>query len=165
MAEYASSKWVPLQCLGRSEILTRMAEHAFSKWVPPSVWADQNHWQEWLNMHPGYESLPIVWADQNYWQEWLKICLFCIHLLCLSRSEPLTRMAEHASSLWVCPVFEQIRVTDKNIYLASKSLCSIWADINHWRWLILHLECNLLSLLILDVTSLTSFRTLIWQSF
>ena len=69
---YASSLWVTLQFLNRSlaEPLMRTTEHLGSESLS-SVWADQNHWREWLNMHPGCESLSCVRANQNHWQEWL----------------------------------------------------------------------------------------------
>ena len=54
-----------------------------------------------LNTHPASESLFSVWADQNHWQEWLNTHLACESLQYLSRSEPLTRMAGHASRKWV----------------------------------------------------------------
>ena len=108
------------------------------------VWANQNHWQEWLNMHPE--------------------CEFSLWLL--SWPEPLTRLAEHAFRVWVCsPVFELIRTTDKigwtciqsvsllssvladwdrwwdwlNMHPVCESFSSIWADQNNWcKWLNMH---------------------------
>ena len=76
----------------------------------------QHHWQEWLNIHPGCESLQ-----------------------CFSWWESLTRMAEHTSRLWVALVFEQMRPTEENCWT-----CVQWvscypvfpADENHWsEWL------------------------------
>jgi hypothetical protein len=153
-----------LQCSSISELLMRMAECTFRMWVPSPlfeqiratdkngctriqhvsslsrVWPYQNHWQEaehvssmWV-LSPVFEHIRItdkigwmciqqvslfshVWADQNHWQERLNTHPASESVLqCLSLSEPLTRMAEHAlaSSEWVCsPMFEQIRTTDK----------------------------------------------------
>ena len=129
MAKYVSSLWVPLQCLKRSEPLKRMAKHASSEWVI-SQWADQNHWQEWINMCPASELLSVFeqmrttdkngWiyfqyvsplsTNWNHWWEWLNMAKhvfseWVMILQCL-RSEPLIRMTEHGpgcellSSVW-----------------------------------------------------------------
>ena len=104
MAEHASSMWVPFQHLttvknswtsiqGVSPSLVFRTTDK-NGWThiqvvsPSSVWADQNHWQEWLNMFPASESpvfeqirttdkngwthiqvvsLSSVWADWNHW--------------------------------------------------------------------------------------------------
>ena len=107
------------------------------------------------------ESHSSVWADQIHWSEWLNIHLGC-ELLSSVRSDPLTWMAEHWCSLWVIPVFEQIRSTDLNgwtliqavgycpvsdqihwpewlnIHPVGESLSSVWAD--HWQiyWMTEH---------------------------
>ena len=54
------------------------------------------------NTYPASESLFSVWSDQHHWQEWLNTYTECESVSkCLSRSKPLTRMAEHISRLWV----------------------------------------------------------------
>ena len=65
--------------LTRSEPLTRlMAEHMSSLWVAPCVWADQNYWQEWLNMCAESELVSSVYADLNHWHsEWLMLYSEC----------------------------------------------------------------------------------------
>ena len=74
-----------------------------------SIWAEQNHYQDWLNMHPGCECLSSVWADQNHWQEWLIMHSF----------------GEFFSSVWA----------DKNswMHLVCEFLSSIWMEQNHWQ--------------------------------
>ena len=90
-AEHSSRMWVRLQCLSRSDSLTRMAEHRM--WVLFNVWTDHIHRPEWLNTlhHSGCESLSvfkqITSTDQNGW----------------------TFIQRVSSS----PVFEQTRFTDK----------------------------------------------------
>ena len=99
-----------------------MADHASSVWVSSCAWTDQNHWQEWLNTHPGSELLLIAWADQNYWQEWLKM-----HLVC-----------ELLFTVWADqnPWWEWLNII-QNV--------SIWANQNNWQeWLNMHLVCELL---------------------
>ena len=100
-----------------------------------SLRTDKNHWQKWLDLCPGCEFLSSVWADQNYWYEmldthlacesffnvwaywnhWQDACSLWVTLQYFSRSEPQTKMAEHA----LRPVCEL--------------LFSIWADHNHWK--------------------------------
>ena len=89
MVDHASSLWVAL-C--KSELLMRMVEHVFSLWVLSGLWPDQNHWLEWLNMHPECKSLSSVWSEQNQSQ---------------------MRVAEHTSREWVSSI-EQIKATDEN---------------------------------------------------
>ena len=103
-----------LQSMSRSEMLMRMVEHGSRGWVSlkcPQIrtvnnngWIHiqtvslsqvfENHWWGWLNMHTEWESELLS--------------------LYLRRSEPLTKMAEHASRVWVSPMFEQIRTTEEN---------------------------------------------------
>ena len=111
MAEHSSRLWVPLQCLNRSESLSIMAEHTFRLWV---LWVFEQ----------------IRTTDRNGWTYIQHVSPSSV-----SRSEPLTRKANHASSLWVTlhwdqnhwqeqlnihpvcefsPVFEQSKTTDKN---------------------------------------------------
>ena len=144
-----------------------MAEHVSRVWAPLQFWADQSYWQEWLNIHPGSESLSCVWADQNHsqdllntyqgceslssvsadwshWQEWLNT-----HPACESLSLFEQIRSAHKNG-WTCiqrvsphPVFEQIWTTDKNcqIHPGSESLSIIWSDQNHWQeWLNMHPE-------------------------
>ena len=99
-------------------------------------------------MHLGCELLSSVWANQNYWQELNIIQLVSpseplmkhvsslwVPSLCLSRSEPLTRRAEHVLRVWVPPAFQEIRTIeirtiDKNdwthVQLVSHS--HVWAS-------------------------------------
>ena len=140
-----SSMWVTLHCLNRLESL--MGEPVFRLWVALqclskttdklnlcpaselcfSVWAGQNHWQEWLNLCQGCESLFSVWVIMaepvsSEWvalqylsrseslTRWVNLCLVCELLStvqCLIRSEPLTR---------ICP--------------GSELLFSVWAHQN-----------------------------------
>ena len=58
--EHTSREWVPLQYLNRSEPLTRMDEHHPASESLSSIWADQNHWREWLNTNSESESLSSV---------------------------------------------------------------------------------------------------------
>ena len=85
------------------------------------VWADQNHWQEWLNTHiQRVSSLPSVLADQNHWLEWLNIHPESeFALWCFSRPE------------WL------------NIHPASVFALQFWADQNRWQeWLNMHPGCE-----------------------
>ena len=96
-----SRMWVALKELSRLEPLTRLAEHASRLWVTLDIWADWNHWREWLNTHPGSECSPVFermrTTDKNGWTSIQRVSA----LQCLIRSEPLIRMGEHPSSLWV----------------------------------------------------------------
>ena len=146
-----------------------------------SLWADQNHWQEWLNLCSGCESLSSLWE----WQEWLNI-----HLA----SELLFNVwADKSGWTWIqivslSPVFDQIRTTDETCWTyvqivspfqfltrsqplirmgpGCKLLFSFWAYQNHkkgwtlvciqgvsysllwpcqkhwWEWLIQRVSCS-----------------------
>ena len=105
------------------ELLTRMGEHIqavsasniwldqnhLQEWVNmhpgceclSSLWWNENHWQEWVNMHPGCEYLSSVWLDQTHWWEWVNTSRMWVPLQCLTRSKSLTRMGEHAFRKWV----------------------------------------------------------------
>ena len=169
--EHPFSSWVAVQCLRRSDPLIWMAEHPSRLWVAVqcqirstdlngwtpmqsvscfSVWADQIHWPEWLNIHPVCESLSSVWADRIHWPELLNThSIQCVshsvvfeqirftdlngwtpnpacELLSSVRSGPLTWMAEHTCSLWVTPVFNQIHWPDwLNIHPVGESFFSV----------------------------------------
>jgi hypothetical protein len=85
---------------------------------PSQVWAEQNHWQERLNTHPGCEPLSSLWADQNHWWERLNIQLGCESLSSLWEDQNHWRERLNTHPLWQVvspsPVFDQIRTTDKN---------------------------------------------------
>ena len=160
---------------GEFKPLTRVIEHASSEWValhflttdqngwpwhlaselPFIVWADQNHWQEWLNLHPASELLYIVWVDQHHWQKWWNMHPGCV-LLSIFWAD-LMRVAEHTSSMWVtlhCWAYhnhwwewlntssmwvapQHLSRSDHwqeylNMHPGGKSLSSVWADQNHW---------------------------------
>ena len=77
-----------------------------------------------------------MWADQNHWQEWLNTFREWVVLQCLSRSEPLTRMSEHVSRLWVHSLMcEWFKTTDKRGITDwwSELFSGSWADQNHWQ--------------------------------
>ena len=91
MAEHTSSLWVPLQHLSRSEPLTRMTEHTSSLWV---VWADHkttdgNGWThiQLVSHSPVFEQIrTMIGMSEHTSSLW-------VTLQCLSRSEPLIRIA------------------------------------------------------------------------
>ena len=164
--EWVSREWVTLQCLRESEPLMKMGEHASSLWV--TLWClseselirmDEHAWIQSVSCSPvseGLEPLRKLGMDKhiqlvshspvfegirttdvnvNTYSEW-------VALQCFSGSEPLTEVKMHPG---------------------SESFSSVSVDLNYWRWLILHLECNYFHSL--SVTSLTSFRALIWRHF
>ena len=119
MAEHPFSLWVPLQCLSGSDPLTRNAEHSSSMWVPlqclstshpsPLTRRAEHPFSLWV---PMFEQIWVTSTDQKGWtptgiQRVSPSPVF----EALSRSDPLTRMAEHPSRMWVPPMFQQIRST------------------------------------------------------
>ena len=130
-------------------LLTKELEIYLECELHSSVWADQNHWGQWLNMNPESESLFSVLADGNHWWEWLNThpasefvlqCLSGPHspimaehpsslwvtLRCSSRKGPLMKMANHPFREWVALVFKQITITDKNYWTPiQKVSCSL----------------------------------------
>ena len=81
-------------------------------------WADLNHWWGGLNTHSASESLqclsrsePLMRMAKHTSREW-------VHFLVFEQIRTLMRMAEYASSKWVySPVLtsvDQSRTTDKN---------------------------------------------------
>ena len=104
MAEHTStsSLWVSLQCLSRSEPLTRMAGHAFSEWVALAFELIRTTYENGWTWIQGVSyslvlnrSEPLI--EMATWSsEW-------VALQCLSKSEPLMKMDDYAfaSRLWV----------------------------------------------------------------
>ena len=117
-----SRKWVQvaLQCLTTSKSLTMM--HLVCELL----------------------SLPLKYLSRSAWENnWT--CIQHVSLLSsiLSRSEPLTGMAECTSSKWVpSPVFKQFGITDKNFqtciqevscYPIFKQMRNTGTDKNDWK--------------------------------
>ena len=101
------------------------------------VLADQNHWPEWLNIHPASEFALQFWADQNHWQERLNMHPGCeFALQCLWRSEPLTKWLNmHPESEFLLhPV--QIRTTNKNEHPSSKWVAFCLISTSEWLTII-----------------------------
>ena len=136
--EHPSREWVPLQYLSPLEPLTGMGEHPSREWVS-SVWADWNHWWEWVNTPPDRESL-------SSWSKLLTKMGECLSRLwvafqCASVSVNMIHLADHVSRKWVL--------------LHLQALNHLWIVM----MLILCLECNLISL----TDSLINFIVLLWS--
>ena len=148
MGEHASRVSVSLYWLSSSELLTRIYGHSSSMWVSPliirltdenehasSLWVllqwlvDQNHWQEWVDMHLACESLSSD-ADQNHWWESassLWVPLQCWLELIIVNNEWTSIQAVSPSLVIV------IRTTDKIEHPFRLWVClQYWANWNHW---------------------------------
>ena len=137
-----------------------------------SVWADQNHWWEWLKTHPASESLfsvfeqmrtaehmsslwvsLCVWADQNHWPEWVWMAEHAFQDV--SHSPVFKQIGTtgengwtHAQGLLYVSCFPQIwaRTTNENGWTCVQdvSCCSVF-EWNHWReWLNICPACEYL---------------------
>ena len=147
LGENAFSLWATLQCLTRSEPLMRTNGWTCIQYVScssvfeqnywrnrwtlnqsvsfSSVFEDQNHWQEWVNIHLlGCESLSSVWVNQNHWQKWMNT-----HPACELLSNESLWLPVDWNHWWECinahpgceslssvTVFDWIRTTDKNMW-------------------------------------------------
>ena len=92
--------------LCRSDLLTRVVEYLSRKWVTSNVWANQNHWQEWMTALQESELLFSVCANQIHWQELPLLRLGC-KLLLLPKSQciPLTFFQAHSLAIFLNPYF------------------------------------------------------------
>ena len=141
-----SRMWVTLQCFRTTDQNSWTCVQEVSHSLV--VWADQNYWEEWLNMCPVGESLfgeQIRTIDKNGWT-WSRLW---VALQCLCRSKSLTRMAKHASSKWV-PL--QCLSRSEPLTRIAEQMSRMWvtfqclSDQNHWQeWLDTHPECKSLS--------------------
>ena len=116
LVEHMSRLWVPSSF--RSQPLIRMGPGCKLLF---SFWAYQNHKKDWTLVCIQGVSHSLLWPCQKHWWEWLiqrvsRSPVFeqirttdkngwlhskWVTLQSLSRSEPLMKLAEHISSLWV----------------------------------------------------------------
>ena len=101
MDKHSSSLWVPLQCLSRPEPLMRMGEYPTSLWVIFSVWAIEPLTRLGEHpLHPGRELLFSVWADQHHWWEHINIHPVCKSCPVFDKIRTTDEMVQ-SSSKWV----------------------------------------------------------------
>ena len=134
------SKWVTLQCLSKSELLTRTPETQLVSGSPAFEQirtTDKNGWT-WSSLwvHPQCLS-----CCRSGWQE----CSGC-ELLSSEKLEPLIRMAEHTSSLWVTLLYLRSVPLMKMLNMIQRVSCAsnVWAIQNHWQEYMLYSGCELL---------------------
>ena len=144
VSAHPSSLWVALQWLsGSEEPLMRMAVAESGSELLSGVWTDRDLWQEGLISHSASEShsrlsrskLLIRTAEYTF-RKWVAVQF-------LSRSEPLTRMAEQWTYIQQvsCSLFEEIwvRATDENGWTPIQQVSchdDLWRDQNHWKELL-----------------------------
>ena len=134
-----------LQHLGKSESLTRNVYHASRMWVYSPVFRLTRTtnkigltFRMWVHS-PVFEQIRTT--DKIGWTH--SGCEFAFQ--CLSRSEPLTRLAEHIQdvSLLSSVLVDQNHWWDwLNMDSGCELLFSVWAVNRWWEWLNMHLECE-----------------------
>ena len=104
--------WTPIQQVSHSPVFEQIRSTDHNGWTS-RMWValhcnclSRLLVDPLLNTHPASELLYTVWADrwqmpQIHWPGWTHPSRLWVALQCLSRWDPLTRMAEHPSSEWV----------------------------------------------------------------